>query len=155
MRRVVALILATALLVAACYTGPGADHYSAVLDELTIPSDWTLVKTSPRGPGLDVQCDPVTAPRCPAVTRYYVSPLDPADAFAAGEGLVVSAGFTVTQEMSPTCVLPPQGAACVFLSGRGDDRINMYIYRSPSEVDGLGPVDATGTTVLIEANGPK
>ena len=147
--RAVALLL-TAVFVVGCYTGPGVDHYAAILDELAIPDSWDLIKSETRGPDGDTECGAVTAPSCPAATRTYISEGDPLSAFAAAEELVESSGFTVSQEFDADCEGPPQGAACVFTSSRGDDRVLVSVFRSVTDA-GLSDAPSDGTTIHVVA----
>ena len=146
------LLIAASIVVAGCYTGPGVDHYSAVLDGVTIPSDWQLVKTVLRGPGQDEQCEPATSSECPASIRYYVASDDPLHELRLAEDFATKAGFEVSQRMSPGCDLPTS-FACAFVSARADDSLLVTIYRAPSDVYALKDIGLDGTTVQVEATG--
>lgn len=141
-------LLLAAVFVAACYTGPGTDHYAAILDELAIPDSWALVKSETRGPDGDSDCGAMTAPSCPAATKTYISEGDPLSAFAAAEELVKASGFTISQEFDADCEGPPQGAACVFTSSRGDDRVLVSVFRSVKDA-GLSDAPSDGTTIHV------
>lgn len=145
------LLLASAFLVAAC-TGPGAAHYVAVLDELTIPSGWELAKTQVRGPDGDQHCDPLVNAGCPAVVRYYLVDGLPVDVSKAARAAVIETGFAIDREFdSGACDAPPSAPACAFFASRSDDRIVVNIY-NPGHDDGTGVGEANRSTVRITAS---
>ena len=80
MRAAIACLVATVLLLGACYGGPGVDHYVGLLDTLEIPADWELVATERRGPGEEFQCEPFFTSTCPGAARWYALSGDLTDA---------------------------------------------------------------------------
>lgn len=153
MRGFASLLLASALLVGACYTGPSIDHFAGVLDELTVSADWELVKTETRGPDGDFECDPNVVASCPAVTRWYVVDGEASAAFKDAKAMVGAAGFEVDRELIPACDGSSSGPACSFFSSRDDDRVLVTVFRSTSDA-GLDDT-VEGTTVLVTATGPR
>jgi hypothetical protein len=147
-------LIAVALSVGACYTGPGIDHFAAVLNELAVPADWELVRTETRGSDGDFVCDPIVVSNCPAVTRTYVVDADPRAALNQAEGFVEAAGFELAQELIPDCEGTPSGPACSVFSSRNNDRVLVSVFRSTSDA-GIKDAPIEGTTVQVVATGPK
>lgn len=65
MRGFVGLALASALVLAGCYLGPGPEHYVAIVKELDVPAGWQLAKSNVFGPDEDEPCEPFTSLTCP------------------------------------------------------------------------------------------
>lgn len=123
------MLLLLAWSVGGCYTGPGVDHFAAVLDELAPPADWKLVDTRRLGPDEPEAC-PVTSTECPAVTYGYLAGTDPAAAVAAAKAMVTGAGFSVVEELGPACDGQPPVPACSFISVRGADAVRVSVHAS-------------------------
>lgn len=149
-RAIVAWLFVAALAVAACYTGPGTDHYVAILDELDIPAGWQFVKAKTSGPNGDFQCDPVVAPRCPGVTRTYIAGSDSLRAFEEAKQVADSAGFQIDQEISPACDGRGSSLACAFSASRGNDVVLVSVDRSTSDAH-LEDPSAEGAVVFVTA----
>jgi hypothetical protein len=134
----------------ACYTGPDANHFAAVLDDLLVPAEWHLTKTEIRAPDGGVRCDPVVVPSCPAVTKIYLVVAEPLAAFLVAERMVSDAGFIVERELIPTCDGPPTGPSCSFESKRDADRVRVTVYQSTHDA-GLDNAPAGRIAVLVTA----
>jgi hypothetical protein len=139
-----------ALLSSACYTGPDAKHFAAVLDDLAVPGEWDLTKSEIRAPDGDVRCDPVAVSSCPAVTKTYLVEAEPLAAFQVAERMVSDAGFNVGREFIPTCDGPPTGPSCSFESKRDADRVRVTVYRSTHDA-GLDNAPPGRIAVLVSA----
>ncbi len=145
------LAVAAVVLVAAC-TGPEPAHYAAILDELTIPSDWELAKTQVRGPDGDQKCDPLVNAGCPGVIRYYLVDGLPVDAYRSVQDAVIEAGFVIDREFDPlACDAPPSAPACGFFASREADRLTVNIYNRGQD-DGTGVGEANHLTVRMTAD---
>jgi hypothetical protein len=141
-----------ALLVAGCYTGPSADHYTAILDELHPPADWHVVVTKVHGPSdhADFQCSPVTDAGCPSAARFFFVTGDARDVLTAAEQTVADAGFRLDREVTSDCSGIPTGPACAFLATCGADKLWGYVYRSAVDA-GLSGQSRSQMTILISA----
>lgn len=151
MKGLVALALATAFVLAGCYTGPNAEHYLAVLGEVRAPADWRLVDGSLSGPGEEVNCEPFTSAACPGARRRYVTEGDAAQAFAQAKDMVAAAGFAITDELDPACDGASGAAACALFSERDGDQISVYILHSGDQV-GIPDAPRGRAAVVIEAH---
>ena len=156
-----AVVAAALLLLAACSAGPGPDHYSAVLDGLGVPTAWELVHTTvfsltggdhavePSRSQDDIGC--FEAP-CPRLTRYYVVDGPGSDILAAARGLLSDAGFTIGHSAAPACDIPPGSSfACGVEATRGNDHVEVTIYRPGGTTAGIGSSDPSKVLVTIEA----
>lgn len=135
----------------ACYTGPGIDHFTTVLDRLAIPEGWELVKSEVRGPDGDVRCQPgpgVSA--CPAVTRYFLVADDPVAALAQAKTVAAEAGLGIDDEFFQACDGPPSGPACSLHTAAEDAHVRFTIYAPGTDL-GLGRDVGQSTTVLVKA----
>lgn len=126
-RGIASLVLASAVVFAGCYTGPGVDHYVGILETLEIPADWELVATQRRGPGEDFTCDPLMTSSCPGADRWFALKGDVSAALLAARQVVEAAGFTVDDVLYPACDAPPSAPACTLLASKDADRISMSI----------------------------
>lgn len=135
-----------AVLVVACYTGPGADHFVAVLDELRVPAGWQADKTVVRGPDEQERCDPFLSNECPAAIRSFVVAADIDEALVQAKDVVAEAGFAITDE-STRCSPSSNSPACSLFANRGDDRIAVAVFSSPSAA-GL-VVDPPGAVAVV------
>ena len=131
---------------AGCYTGPDADHFVAIVEELDVPADWQLAKSVVRGPDEDDPCDPFFTITCPGAVRSFLVDGDPADAYAQAKEVVTAAGFVITEEFREDC----SGASCSFFSSRAGDQLSVWVYHSGAAAN-LGD-DLRGPAVLISAH---
>ncbi len=140
-------------LVAGCYTGPGVDHYTAILDELHAPAPWQVLQTRVHGPGDDaaVKCSPITDGGCPSVARVFLVDGDAKTALADAEDAVQSAGFTMGEVLGPRCDGAPGSPLCSFRASRGDDKVFGYIWRNPTEA-GIAGQSVDQVTAVIAAS---
>jgi len=106
MRGIVGVIFPSALTFAACYAGPGPEHFVAIVDELDVPAGWDVAETVVRGPDEDDSCDTAFSSSCPGAIRSFVVEGDAAAAYAQATDVVTAAGFTVTEELIPEELLP-------------------------------------------------
>jgi hypothetical protein len=143
------LILAVAVTVAACYTGPDASHFAAILDALTAPPQWELVKSEVRGPDGDVRCNPgIGVSNCPSASKEFLVDAEPLEAYREAKATVEGGGFRISDEFTPACD-GRDGADCAFVAIRGEDRVRVHVYAS-SEAIGI-PDDGNRTAVLLRA----
>jgi hypothetical protein len=146
----VGLVIGASLLAGACYTGTGVEHYAAVLDEFAYPVGWELVKTEPRGPGEESDCDPVITNGCPAVARWYLVDGDAAAALRAAQRVVEGANFEVDRVIHPDCDGTSSAPACVLFSKRDADRVRVAVFRS-AQGAGLDNMPVGRSAVMITA----
>jgi hypothetical protein len=149
-RGVVSLVLASAVVLAGCYTGPGVDHYVGILDTLDIPADWELVATERRGPGEDFACEPLWTSTCPGAARWYALNGDLTDALEAGREMVEVSGFRVDDVDYPACDAPPSGSACTLYASRDADRVSLSI-APPGRTYGLDDPPEVDVIITITA----
>lgn len=151
MRGRIALAL-TALLVAGCYTGPSANHYTAVLDELKVPAGWETLDTKVHGPGPDaaIKCSPITDSECPSVIRFYSVGADAKAALASGRAAVAAAGFRLERELGGSCTPVSGSAYCAFESVRDKERLFVAVYGSTDSA-GIPDAHAPGLVVVVTA----
>jgi hypothetical protein len=147
-RRIAALVL-PAVLALGCGR-PGASHYAAVLDELKIPPTWEFVTTVVKAPsGGDIGCTPYATDDCPSVARYYFVPTGSAvDAYAEAKTLVGTEGFELDKEVFAACDAPPTGPACGESTKRGDDFIDIGVFR-PGDDAGLVVSAREGAAIVV------
>jgi hypothetical protein len=150
-RGTLVLSVAMAIFAMACYTGPSAEHFEAVLNRLEIPDAWELVKSEVRSPDGDVQCQPgIGVASCPAVTRFYVVARSAVDALAQSKTVAADAGLETEDEFFQACDGPPSGPACSLQTVAEDARVRFTIYE-PGRDLGLGLDVSDATTVLVKA----
>jgi hypothetical protein len=137
--RTLVVALAITALMARCANGPGASHYGAVLDELTIPAGWELADTVVSEPGGKVPCETILG-SCPAVLRYYLVSGQPAGAFSEIKEMVTDAGFELTEVLEPGCpgLRANDRLACYLIAIRGPDLLNIHVYKPGIDPDELG-----------------
>ena len=150
MRGIVGLVLASAVVFAGCYGGPGVDHYVGVLDSLAIPADWELVETERRGPGEAFSCDPFITSTCPGAARWYALSGDVTLALVAARQMVEDSGFSVEKVLFPACDGPPSGSACNLYASRDADRVSMSIL-PPGRTTGLENPPESDVVINITA----
>ncbi len=136
--------------VSGCYTGPSADHFEAVLDELSIPEGWRPAKTVTMGPGEEESCDTFLSVGCPTAMRTYLTEGDTEAASAKAIDVVSGAGFDIEDGTGRDCsggssTVP----ACSLFARRGDNYLTVVVYVSP---EAAGLVDETPgvATVVIQ-----
>jgi hypothetical protein len=130
-------------------SGPGAAHYVSVIDALGLPDEWEAARTVIHAPDGDVRCDPSPFSDCPYAVRYYLTDGAPADVYALALATARADGFEARNEFDPTC-RPTGELPCGFTSVRGDDRVNVAIYR-PGTDDGAGVARRDRVTVRVTA----
>lgn len=135
-RSIVGLVLASAVVFAGCYGGPGVDHYVGILDTLDVPADWELVATERRGPGEEFQCEPFFTSTCPGAARWYALSGDLTDALGAGREMIEASGFRVDDVHNPACDAQSSGSACTIYASREADKLYVSIY-PPGRSSGL------------------
>jgi hypothetical protein len=128
----VTLLLATAF-VAGCYSGPGADHLEAVLDELSIPEGWSLAKSETQGPDEEETCDPFESPGCPIAIRTYLTDGDATTAYANAKAMVAEAGFEIEDVATRECPGVTSSQPCYLFALRGDDDLHVAVFASARE----------------------
>lgn len=122
------------LLLGGCYTGPGADHFEAVLDELSIPQGWSLAKSETRGPDEEDTCDPFESSGCPTAIRIYLVDGDANAAYAQAMDFVAAAGFDIEERATGGCSTgPSSGLPCYLFAHRGEDDLYVTVFVSASE----------------------
>jgi hypothetical protein len=130
--------------------GPDASHYQAVLDELAVPAGWELAHEAVKAPGGSDPCASLL-PECPSVTRYYLVPGSPVDAYPGAKRMVTDAGFKIDLDTGPACDAPPGSSACALAGARDDDLIRVSIYKPGSDIQGLATKPPDRTIVLVTA----
>jgi hypothetical protein len=152
--RFLVLLLAGALFIAGCYTGPGADHYLAILEELSVPAGWEAAETSVRGPGEADSCDPKFTTACPVARRVYLVDADRLAARQQAEKVVTAAGFAFEDpERDSDCSSGSAGGrACDFFARRGSDRIAVRVFDSSADA-GLDAGQPGLAAVIVTASG--
>jgi hypothetical protein len=149
MRGIIAPAMAMVVAMVACYTGPSASHYVAILDELHFPR-WDLAATEVRGPGEEFPCHPgIGVSNCPSAAKKFLVAAAAEDVYAEARSVVEGAGFVVDQEFSPDCD-GRGGADCAFSAMRDKDRVRVHVYRR-GEALGLDDGDRDITAVLVSA----
>jgi hypothetical protein len=149
-RGIVGLVLASAVVFAGCYSGPGVDHYVGVLDTLDIPADWEFVATERRGPGEEFTCEPLLTSTCPGAARWYALSGDLTDALEAARQMVEASGFRVDDVDYPACDAPPSGSACTLYASREADRISLSI-APPGRTYGVDDLPEADVIIRITA----
>jgi hypothetical protein len=150
MRGTAVLTAAVALLVVACYTGPGGDRMATILDELAIPDGWELVKTEVKAPDGDVHCQPgAGVAECPSVSRRYLVNAAPPDVYAEARPMIEAAGFAIEHEGNPACDAT-SAPACMLLSSTDAIHVVVFIYNPGHD---FGPEDTSPdrATVIVRA----
>jgi hypothetical protein len=149
MRGIIAPAMVMVVAMAACYTGPAASHYVAILDELHFPR-WDLAAVEVRGPGEAVACNPgFMVTNCPSASKRFLVEATAEDVYAEARSVVEAAGFVVEREFSPECD-GRGGADCAFSAMRDTDRVRVHVYRR-GEALGLDDGDRDITAVLVSA----
>lgn len=149
-RAIGALMIASLLAFAGCYSGPGVDHYVGILDSLDMPADWELLATERRGPGEEFQCEPFFTSTCPGAARWYALSGDATAALQAARGMVEASGFTVDDVNYPACDGPPSGSLCTLYASRDGDRIGMSI-APPGRTYGLDDPPEVDVIITVTA----
>jgi hypothetical protein len=141
------------LILGGCYTGPSADHFEAVLDELAIPKDWDLAKSDRQGPDEEVTCDPFVSTGCPHAIRFYLTGGDIHEAYSQATDIVTRAGFGI--EGGAACLSGSStGPGCGFIAERSGDMLDIQVLSSPGEA-GLGNELPTAVTVMVLASSSR
>lgn len=149
--RRLALGLTAAAALAGCYTGPMADHYVAILDELVVPPTWRVAETVVRGPDQTEPCNPGVSNECPAAIRSFVVDADMETAFRQAKDALLAAGFTVGEEATSGCSSgSANGPPCGFFADRASDQIYVGVFASPS-AGGLADEPAGPAAVVVRA----
>jgi hypothetical protein len=121
-------IVVAGLAVAACYLGPGTDHFVDVLDEIEVPAGWTTIETERHGPGEALDCDPIWPNAyCPSAIRHYTVDDDLMSGYDAIREAVEGAGFEVIPGQGPPDCQGLEAAACGFTAVRGEDSLNVSV----------------------------
>ncbi len=152
MRALLVAMLTSALLVGACYSGPDAAHYTAILDELHVPAGWQLAKSDVYSPDEADPCSPSFSKTCPGASRSFLVDGDATKAYAQAKDVISAAGFAVDEEFTPDCTGPPSGSACNFFASRNGDQLSVSVFHSAADVgleDGV-----PGAVVAITAHRP-
>lgn len=151
MRGIVGVIFASALTFAACYVGPGPEHYVAIVEELDVPAGWQLAKSNVFGPDEDDPCEPFTSLTCPGAGRFFIVDGDAANTYAQAKDVVSAAGFAITEEFKRGCTGAQGGSACSFFATRDGDQLTVSVFHSGADV-GLGEDVGAGAVVVITAH---
>ena len=147
---IVPLALAFALIVAAC--AGDVDPYRSAVEALPLPSAWQVMKTIARGNGGETGCVQLADPMCPSVTRYYSVPGALPDLYQQARTALVQTGLGDIEDHWPSCdALTYRGPLCSLLATHGDVRIQIALYPSDENVDGLGIATPGQPTVRIIA----
>ncbi len=137
--RVAGLLLACTFLIAGCYTGPGPDHFVAILDELVVPADWQVVQTVTRGPGEERECDPSFSTQCPTAIRWFTLSDGLVQGYAQAKEVVANAGFAIGEEAPEPCSdAVSRGNFCGFWASRGPDTLMVTVFHALSETEAQG-----------------
>jgi hypothetical protein len=146
------LAVALAMLLVGC--GPGADHYEAVLDELSIPAGWDLAHVTVRAPGGEIDCAAILTSYCPSVARYYLVDVGAAiDAYRKAKQLLLDAGLEIQDEFLPTCDTSTSGAACTVVAALDSDVVEVAVYSLGDDTEGLGIAQKGRSIVRVTARG--
>ena len=117
-----------------------------------MPSAWQVVKTITRGNGGETGCVQLADPMCPSVTRYYIVPGALPDLYQQARTALVQSGFGEIEDHSPNCdALTYGGPLCSLLTTKDDVLIQISLYPSDQNVDGLGIATPGQPTVRIIA----
>ncbi len=147
---VVSVALAFALLVAAC--AGDVDPYRAAVEALPFPAAWQVTKTITRGNGGETGCVQLADPMCPSVTRYYSVTGALPDLYQQARTALVQSGFGKIEDHWPSCdALTYRGPLCSLLTTKGDVLIQIALYPSDENVDGLRDRHSGQATVRIIA----
>lgn len=140
-------------MLAACYTGPQADHYLAIIDSLDVPDGWRIAETEVRGPDRRERefCDPGYNTGCPGVVRSYLVDVDVAEAYEEAIDALAMNGFAATEAYTNGCASGrSNGGVCAFTAARGSDEVWVDVY-GPDQWEGswnLG-LDDQGMVVVV------
>ncbi len=147
-------MLVCVFLTAGCYTGPGADHFLAVIEALSIPASWEVAETSTRGPGEANSCSPSYSTGCPGATRIYLAEGDRLAVRHQAEEMVTAAGFTFDNPRGDAdCSSGTAGGRpCAFFAERDGDRLYLRVYDTPTDA-GLNGGNSALRAVVITASG--
>ena len=151
------LLLAAATMLAGCYTGPGAEHYAAIIDSLDVPDGWQIAETEIRGPGQPERgsCDPMYNTGCPGVTRSFLVDTGVAEAYEEAIDAFAMNGFVATETSTQGCSAgSSNGPPCTFYAARGSDEVSVRVY-APGEWEGLwnlGLDDQGMVVVVVQAS---
>lgn len=148
-------LFAMSLLMIGCYTGPAADHFLAVIEELDMPAQWQVVETVVRGPGQGDACNPGITSECPAAIRFFVLDDGRAGAYADARDAVSAAGFRITDEYVNGCPASSRGGRqCGFFAARGADLLYVGVFDSPQDA-GLDEGAKGVAAVMIRSSGTE
>jgi hypothetical protein len=114
------MLLAVAAFIAGCYSGPSADHYVGILDELNVPPDWEVAETIAMGPDQAETCDPFFSNSCPvAIRTFRVDEMQAA--YSQAKAVLNAAGFAITLEATAGCSTGSStGPTCAIFAVRGE-----------------------------------
>lgn len=151
MRGIIGLALASALVLAGCYAGPGPEHYVAIVEGLDVPVGWQLAKSNVFGPNEDDPCEPFTSLTCPGAGRFFIVDGDAVKAYAQAKDVVSAAGFAITEEFTRACTGAQGGSACSFFASHDGDQLTVSVFHSGADV-GLGEDVVSGAVVVVTAH---
>lgn len=146
------LALAAAVVFSSCVGGRDLSHYVALIDELSVPANWELVRETISEPGGENGCSRLN-PGCPSITRVYLADEKPVAVFPIAQEILTSADLEIEQAIAPTCDAPPSGAACFVVGGRDSDSVRISIFNPGAEQGGHGIADPTRSLVVVTADG--
>ncbi len=89
---------------------------------------------------------------CPSVTRYFSVPGNLPDLYQQARAALAKTGFSDVQDNAPNCDWPTYGGPVCSLRATQDDvQIQINLYPSDQDVDGLGIATPGQPTVRIIA----
>jgi hypothetical protein len=145
---------AVAVFFVACYTGPSADHFVALVDGLDVPDGWKVAKTTVRGPDQPDDCHPGLSTECPAAIRFFMAGGDLESAYGQAKDAVVAAGLAISDEDTFGCSSGSgTGPPCGFFAKRGTDHLYVGVYASPREAGLEEGESGEGVVVVVRASG--
>jgi hypothetical protein len=132
---------------------PDTSAYWAAIDDIHFPATWQVADTIEKGGAHP--CFQVANAYCPSITRYFRVDRTLVEAFQEAKTALMSGGFTVTEELTPTCEVLSADPPCSIVATLNTFTIDLQLYSPGIKVDTVAPVPDRGTVRMVIRYTPK
>jgi hypothetical protein len=132
---------------------PDTSAYWAAIDDIQFPATWQVADTIEKGGAHP--CFQVANAYCPSITRYFRVDRTLVEAFQEAKTALMSGGFTVTEELTPTCEVLSADPPCSIVATLNTFTIDLQLYSPGIKVDTVAPEPDRGTVRMVIRYTPK
>lgn len=148
------LTIVISTILSGCAPVPDVARFQATLDALVVPDGWELALSRIVTPATQPNCGGLFGD-CPRAYRYYLADGTGGDVYAAARAMTIGAGFTLDQEIRPSCdAEPARTPACSFTASRDSELLQVSIFNPGEDPDNVGVAASDGMRVRVIAK-PK